>query len=122
MIQFDKFLKNTATWYDDQPFCDVDAIILCNIFYNCFEQVVPDGFETRTNLPRMCYKMYAYNGYHKGSGLILNKNISFAMMSLTAYRRYKDIEVTGVRHIYEKIATQFDYIFDFAVGAECYHL
>lgn len=111
MIQFDKFLKEYGdVSFDDQPFCDVDAIILCNIFYNCFEQVVPDGFETRTNLPRMCYKMYAYNGYrHKGSGLILNKNISIAMMSLTACRRYKDIEVTGVRHIYEKNpATQFD--------------
>ena len=50
--------------FDELPFCDVDNIAFCEIFYMPFEKVIYDRYD-REPIPfkEACDKMFAYNGF-----------------------------------------------------------
>ena len=110
MANYRKFLEDYGDLtFDEMPFCDVDNIALCQIFYMPLENVLKKGFDEPVDFTKACYKMYAYNGFkHKGAGLVLLKGMSVNMMSLAACKRYKGIKVVACRDVYERVpAVQF---------------
>lgn len=89
--------KNGDKTFDELPFCDVDNLALCEIFYMPFEKVINDNFnKDPISFSDACEKMFAYNGYkHIGPGLVLLKKISVKMMAMANCKRYKDLKVVA---------------------------
>lgn len=105
------FIKNYGdTSFCDMPFCDVDNVALCEIFYMPFEKVVSDSFTAEPkNFTDACNELYSYNGNkHKAPGLILMKKISVKMMEMSKQKRYSEMKIVAATETYkEKPAVQF---------------
>ena len=83
--------------FDELPFCDIDNLVLCEMFYMPFEKVINDNFN-KEPIPfaEACNKMFAYNGYkHVGPGIMLLKKISVKMMAMANCKRYRDLKVVA---------------------------
>ena len=49
--------------FDEHPFCDGDAILLCEVSYMPFDKVVKTTFgEEPVSLPEICSKIFEYQG------------------------------------------------------------
>ena len=83
--------------FDELPFCDIDNLALCEIFYMPFDKVINDHFNKEPILfSDACNKVFAYNGYKNvGPGLILPKKISAKMMTMSRCKRYQDIKIVA---------------------------
>ncbi len=88
--------------FDEVPFCDVDNLALCEIFYMPFEKVINDNFN-KEPIPfaEACNRIFAYNGYkHVGPGIMLFKKISVKMMAMASCKRYRDLKVVACQSAY----------------------
>lgn len=96
--------------FDEIPFCDIDNILLCHIFYMPFEKVIYDR-PTRepVSFKDACNKLFAFNGYkHVPCGLMLFKSISVEMMAMAMTKRYADVKMVACRTQFsENPAVQF---------------
>lgn len=89
--------QNGDKTFDELPFCDVDNLALCEIFYMPFEKVINDNFNKEPVLfSDACNKVFAYNGYkHVRPGFILPRKISNKMMTMASSKRYKDLKIVA---------------------------
>lgn len=83
--------------FNELPFCDIDNLALCEIFYMPFEKVISDHFNREPVLfSDACNKVFAYNGYkHIAPALILPKKISTKMMEMARCKRYQDLKIVA---------------------------
>lgn len=105
MICYNKFLEEYGDkTFAEIPFCDVDNVALCNIFYMPLDKVIPAGIDSEPmDFPKAAYKMYAYNGFrHKAPGLVLIKNISVQLLAVASCKRYKEVKVVNCTETFER--------------------
>lgn len=88
--------------FNERPFCDADAITLCEALYFPVEQVVSDSFDDE---PR-CFKdvateLFAIRGNkHKPLGLMITSTVSKRFMSMAETKRYSELKFVGVKEVY----------------------
>ena len=87
--------------FDEHPFCDGDAILLCEVSYMPFDKVVKTTFgEEPVSLPEICSKIFEYQGCkHKKLGLMITAEPSKRLMELAATKRYADVKVAAVKRV-----------------------
>lgn len=97
--------------FDEFPFCDGDAFVLCEIFYMPFEDVAPTSFEEAPmDFTVAAYNLFSERGSkHKGNGVVLfTKQPSKNMMRMTGMRRYAGMKIAAVKYEFSKSpAVQF---------------
>ncbi len=94
-LQYIKKFGNVS--FTEMPFCDVDNVALCEIFYMPLEKVVSDSFtEEPRPFAEACQAMYSYNGNrHKAPGIMLKKSISVKMMEMAKQKRYSEMKIVA---------------------------
>lgn len=87
--------------FDEHPFCDGDAILLCEVSYMPFDKAVKTTFgEEPVSLPEICSKIFEYQGCkHKKLGLMITAEPSKRLMELAATKRYADVKVAAVKRV-----------------------
>lgn len=88
--------------FDELPFCDVDNIALCEIFYMPFEKVIESKYNPEpVSFKEACNRVFAYNGYkHVKPGFILFKSTSVKMMAMANTKRYADIKMVACESVF----------------------
>lgn len=88
--------------FDEIPFCDADAICLCEALYMPLEQVVGESFDDEPKtFSQAANELFALRGYkHSSVGLLISSGISRKMMTMAATKRYADIKITGIKARY----------------------
>lgn len=88
--------------FDELPFCDIDNIALCEIFYMPFEKVIYDRYDREPiSFKEACDKLFAYNGFkHVAPGLVLPKSISVKMMAMADSKRYADVKMVACQSVF----------------------
>lgn len=94
-LQYIKKFGNVS--FTEMPFCDVDNVALCEIFYMPLEKVVSDSFsEEPRPFAEACQAMFSYNGNrHKAPGIMLKKSISVKMMEMAKQKRYSEMKIVA---------------------------
>ena len=87
--------------FDEHPFCDGDAILLCEVTYMPFDKAVSESFDVEpAKLPEVCKRIYEYQGSkHKKLGLMITAEPSKRLMELAATKRYADVKVAAVKRV-----------------------
>lgn len=97
--------------FEEFPFCDGDAFLMCEIFYMPFESVVPSSFrDVPINFADAADWLFSARGRkHKGNGIIMfSKQPSKNMNRVAASKRYDGMKITAVRKFFsKKPAVQF---------------
>lgn len=107
-LQYIKKFGNVS--FTEMPFCDVDNIALCEIFYMPLDKVVSESFtEEPRDFSEVCRAMYSYNGNrHVGPGLVLRRGISVKMMEMAKQKRYSEMKIVACTEVFKtKPAVQF---------------
>lgn len=88
--------------FEELPFCDVDNLLLCEIFYMPFEKVIYDRYDREpVSFKEACDRVFAYNGYkHVAAGLVLPKSISVKMMAMANSARYRDMKMVACKTVF----------------------
>ena len=88
--------------FDELAFCDVDNLLLCEIFYMPFEKVIYDRYDREPiSFKDACDKLFAYNGFkHVAPGLVLPKSISVKMMMMADSKRYADVKMVACQSVF----------------------
>lgn len=88
--------------FEELPFCDVDNLLLCEIFYMPFEKVIYDRYDREPiSFKEACEKVFAYNGYkHVAPGLVLPKSISAKMLMMADSKRYADVKMVACQSVF----------------------
>ncbi len=88
--------------FDEVPFCDIDNLLFCEIFYMPFEKVIDSKYNPEpVSFKEACNRVFAYNGYkHVKPGLLLVKSISVKMMAMSNYKRYADIKMADCESVF----------------------
>lgn len=87
--------------FEEHPFCDGDALLLCQVTYMPFDRIVSDSFEDEPeSLPEVCRKIFEYRGNkHTKLGLMINAEPSKRLMEMAASERYADVKVAAVKRV-----------------------
>jgi len=88
--------------FEERPFCDGDAISLCEISYMPLKGIVPESFDSDpVSLPEAYYKVFAARGYkHSNLGLMITPAPSVRLMQMAESLRYKDVKIYAVKDVY----------------------
>lgn len=98
-----KFLEQFGSiTFDEHPFCDGDAIALCEITYIHFEDIVPSSFaiEPLSFAQTSRQLMERDKKRVKKLGLLISPNFGKRMMAMADSERYADIKITAFRRFY----------------------
>ncbi len=88
--------------FTDYPFCDADALTLCEVFYMPLELVVSNSVKSQpVDFSDACYKLFEMRGNkHKPLGLMITSNPSKRIMQMTDYLRYREMKIACVHAVY----------------------
>ncbi len=88
--------------FNDRPFCDADAVALCEVFYMPFEKVVSTSFNDEPkNFAVACNELFALKNYkHKGLGLMITAAPSKRMMKMANKVRFSQMKIVAVQEVY----------------------
>ena len=84
--------------FEQTPFCNVDALILCQISYLNFDRLLPDyDFNYSQKLSELAELFENAKDFKKRSetGLLINKKTAPFFLSLAKCRRFENILATG---------------------------
>lgn len=96
--------------FEEHPFCDGDAILLCEVTYMPFNKAVSESFgDEPAKLPEICQRIFEYQGCkHQKLGLMITAEPSKRLMEIAASKRYADVKVAAVKRVDSvKPAVQF---------------
>lgn len=87
--------------FDQRPFCDADAVALCEVFYMPFEDVVSTSFDEKPkDFSVACNELFALKNYkHKGLGLMITAAPSKRMMEMANKKRFSQIKIVAVQGV-----------------------
>lgn len=90
--------------FEEFPFCDADAVALCEIFYMPLEEIISDSFDDEpVDFTPMCEKMFAHDGYeHKPLGLFITNTPSKNLQKMGARKRYSQMKAIAMKSYYTK--------------------
>lgn len=88
--------------FEEKPFCDADAITLCEALYFPVEQVVSDSFDDEPRrFQDVGNELFALRGNkHKPMGLLISSTVSKRFMTMTETKRFSDLKFIGVKEVY----------------------
>lgn len=84
--------------FEQTPFCNVDALILCQISYLNFDRLLPDyDFNYSQKLSELAVVFESAKDFKKRSeaGLLINKKTAPFFLSLAKCRRFENVLATG---------------------------
>lgn len=99
-----KFIKDYGDIsFTEMPFCDIDNITLCQIFYLPFERTAPNSLDDKPEAyPEVFRKYYEFRGgRHRGVGLVLPRKISVQAEKMANCRRYAEMKVVGATETFQ---------------------
>lgn len=90
--------------FAERPFCDADALALCEVFYMPLELVVSSSFDAEpVNFSDACNELFDIRGNkHAALGLMITKTPSIRLMQMAASERFSEIKVVAVNEVYSK--------------------
>ena len=87
--------------FAERPFCDADALALCQVFYMPLEQVVSSGFEEERNFSEACHDLFDLrNNKHKALGLMITKDPSVNLMLMADTKRFSELKIAAVDAVF----------------------
>jgi hypothetical protein len=87
--------------FEERPFCDADALALCQVFYMPLEQVVSSDFSEEKSFSEACHELFDLrNNKHKALGLMITKNPSVNLMLMADTKRFSDIKIAAVEEVF----------------------
>lgn len=90
------------TSFEEYPFCDADALVLCQIFYMPLERVVSSSFDKAplalADAANELFNMMG--GKYRRLGLMIPKDASKNIMLMAARRRYADVKIQAVEEVF----------------------
>lgn len=88
--------------FEERPFCDGDAVSMCEISYMPLRVAVSESFDDEpVKLSDAYYKVFAHRGYkHKGLGLMITPAPSIRLMQMSESVRYKNVKILAVKDVY----------------------
>lgn len=92
--------------FDEFPFCDGDAFLLCEIFYMPFEDVVSSSFEDApVDFEKAASDLFlSRGGKHKGNGFFLfSHQPSKNMLRMASMKRWKGMKIAAVQTQFSKV-------------------
>ncbi len=98
------------TPFEEYPFCDADALVLCQIFYMPLERVVSASFEKApVALPDAANELFnMMGGRYRRLGLMIPKDASKNIMLMAARKRYAGVKIQAVEEVFSiKPAIQY---------------
>ena len=96
--------------FEEYPFCDADALSICEMFYSRIEKVVSESFDdSPVDFISVANKLFAMNNfYHKPLGLMITANPTKRLMQMASTRRFSSLRVLAVKDVYSQVpAIQF---------------
>lgn len=90
------------TTFEEYPFCDADALVLCQVFYMPIERVVSNSFEKApVALPDAANELFNMMGNkYRRLGLMIPKDASKNIMLMAARKRYADVKIYAVEEVF----------------------
>lgn len=106
-----EFIENYGSLtFDEHPFCDGDAISLCQIIYMPLDRVISPSVNAEpVSFVKASEDTYTLCGRKKyRPGLFIDPEISVRLMQMAESKRYADVKVTAFKSMYSfKPAIQF---------------
>lgn len=93
-----KFIKDYGDLsFTEMPFCDVDNVALCQIYYLPFEKTAPNSLDDEPVAFDEVYNKYfeLCGNKHKAVGVVLPKKISIQAMKMSKMKRYAEMKIVG---------------------------
>ena len=90
------------TPFEEYPFCDADALVLCQIFYMPLERVVSSSFDKApVALADAANELFnMMGGKYRKLGLMIPKDASKNIMLMAARKRYADVKIQAVEEVF----------------------
>lgn len=90
--------------FDERPFCDADAIALCEIVYMPIELAVTERFtDEPVTLAKAAEELFRINNYkNKKLGLFITAAPGKKIMKMSKTKRFGEMKITAAKALYSK--------------------
>lgn len=98
-----EFLEQfSSVTFDEHPFCDGDAIALCEITYIHYEDLVSPSFDDEpVSFAETSKNLFAADKKRvEKLGLMISPNLGKRMIAMAESKRYADVKIVAFRHFY----------------------
>lgn len=98
-----EFLEQfSSITFDERPFCDGDAVALCEITYIHYEDIVSPSFDDEpVSFAETSRKLMEIDEKRvRNLGLMISPNLGKRMMAMANGKRYADVKIAAFRRFY----------------------